>query len=145
MSRDFFFLDDETYASVSWTYDDGFMKQGSHFSLFPLDDIRDDSAAWPADTAAPPQEEEDTVDTPLIEEETALPDPPPIELCTSFATETLARYYGATPPFAVMAALPGPSIREMRHPKDRIRQIPKPVIEGPAIPESVEASMLEAT
>jgi hypothetical protein len=137
MSQGFFSLDDGTYASASWTYDDGFMSQGSHHSLFPADDIRDDSAIWPQDTA-PPEEPEDVVDDtiPLIEEETPLVDPPPVELCASVAPELIARYYGNTPQFVTMAALPGPSIREMRHPKDRFRPIARPILEAPVIPET---------
>jgi hypothetical protein len=115
------------------------MQQGSRLFLFPPEDIPDDVDGWPKDTAIPEEKDdrEDSAAT-LIEEETILSDPPPIELCAAVSAEVIDSYYENTPPFVLTPALPGPSIREMRHPKDRRRRIKIPIWEVAPISEIID-------
>jgi hypothetical protein len=138
----FFYLDDGTYASSSWSYDDGFMQLGSRVSLFPADDIPDDSGAWPADTAPPDEPEDDGFDetTPLIEDETPLSDPPSVTLCAAFGEDLVASYYKENPPFATVVQLRDPVICEMGSPVPRRPEIRMPIWEVGGIPMTPESS-----
>jgi hypothetical protein len=134
MAQSFFLLSDGTYGLLSWTYDDGMLQDPNRVSLRPADDIPDDSGAYPADTPLPPELEEEEVAEEL-EGPTVPPldTPAPIDLAQSFPSEPLLVYYGKTRPFAMLAPLPGPTLQEMRHPKDTLRPIRRPPVEMPAL------------